>query len=464
MDSGEKIRLEDGRILSCVEAVRSLPGKRQVFLGDLDGVPVFAKLYLDPGRRKKHWQRELDGINVFQQRGILTAELLYAGEAGENGNPLILLARLPEPVSLKSAWEGADSAEKLQLLRDMVAVLAGHHNAGAYQSDLHLDNFVISEGSIYSLDGAGVGAVDGALDVNAGLDNLALFLAQLFPQWEEFIPELYELYLKKRGQKQGPGEGYLLRGVEKSRERRWDKFRGKLFRDCTAIRYRESPQRLEITTRVDTSPELDRLLANPDASFPGRDKAFKNGNTCTVWATKVNNLSVVIKRYKAKSIFKGLLQKIVRGRALSSWENAHLLGFYGFHTPRPVAVLKLKDGPWKTLSYFISEEIDGICLYYWLLDEARSIDELTMMAGKVADVFKRLYSHRITHGDMKEVNLFVVDNEMVLIDLDSMIKHRSELRFRRAWRKDLRRFMQNWKKHPDLLALFQEEFKAQGLR
>ena len=98
-----RVTLEDGRILSCIETVRSLPHKRQVFLGDLDGRPVFAKLYLDPGRRQRHWQRELDGINAFQQRGILTAELLYAGAVGEERFPLIVLARLPEPVTLKAA-------------------------------------------------------------------------------------------------------------------------------------------------------------------------------------------------------------------------------------------------------------------------------------------------------------------------------------------------------------------------
>jgi tRNA A-37 threonylcarbamoyl transferase component Bud32 len=461
MDSGEQFRLEDGRILTCIETVRMLPGKRQVFLGDIDGVPVFAKLYLDSGRRQKHWQRELDGINVFLQRGILTAQLLYAGEAGENGNPLILLARLPEPVSLKFAWEGADSTEQLQLLRDMVAVLAGHHNAGVCQSDLHLDNFVISEGQIYSLDGAGVGAIDGALDINAGLDNLALFLAQLLPQWMDFVPELYALYLKKREMEDGPGDQYLLRQTKQLREWRWDKFRSKLFRDCTAIRYRETAQRLEIVARNYVGAELDPLLNDPDTSFPGRENALKNGTTCTVWAAQAGSLPVVIKRYNSRGWFKGLLQKIVPGRALVSWESAHLLNFYGILTPRPIAMLQIKGN--NSTSYFIAEKIEGICLYYWLLDDSRSEADLEMMAKKVVGVFVQLYSHCITHGDLKIANWFVADGEVALIDLDSMKKRRDSLRFRWIWRSDIRRFMRNWKDLPKLHDLFSGEFEKQGL-
>ncbi len=463
MDSGEQVRLEDGRILSCIETVRSLPQKRQVFLGDLDGRPVFAKLYLDPGRRQKHWQRELNGINAFQQRGTLTAELLYAGTVGDEKYPLIVLARLPEPISLRVAWDGADSAACKRLLEDMVAVLARHHMAGVCQADLHLDNFVISEGQIYSLDGAGVSVVEGELGLKTGLDNLALFLAQLSPRWVVSAPELYDLYLTQRGLGQGPGVTYLLRQIKQAREWRWNRFRGKLFRDCTAIRYSESSHRVEIVTRSDIGPELEHLLADPDASFPGREKALKNGITCTVWATQVGDLSVVVKRYNARDGVKGVLQKLVRGRAMASWENAHLLGFYGVSTPRPVAALKMKSVAGSTASYFLTEEIDGICLYYWLLDEARSEADLKLMANKVVKVFAQLRTHWITHGDLKVANWFVVDGEVVLIDLDSMKKHRNSLLFHRFWKSDVRRFMQNWKDLPELCALFSDEFEAQGL-
>jgi tRNA A-37 threonylcarbamoyl transferase component Bud32 len=208
---------------------------------------------------------------------------------------------------------------------------------------------------------------------------------------------------------------------------------------------------------------MDALLSDPDASFPGREKALKNGATCTVWATQVGALPLVIKRYNSQGWFKGLIQKVVRGRAMESWENSHLLGFYGVATPRPLAVLKQSIGWWKTSSYFLTEEMDGICIYYWLLDEARTDAEKKDMVKKVAELLVQLRAHKISHGDMKVANWFVVDNEVVLIDLDTMKKYRSSLLFRRAWRGDLKRFMKNWRPLPDLFFLFRDEFRAQGL-
>ncbi|MCP3672125.1 MAG: phosphotransferase [Gammaproteobacteria bacterium] len=463
MDSGEQVRLEDGRILSCIETVRSLPQKRQVFLGDLDGRPVFAKLYLDPGRRQKHWQRELNGINAFQQHDIPTAELLYAGTVGDEKYPLIVLARLMEPVSLKVAWDKADSAACKRLLEDMVAVLARHHMAGVRQADLHLDNFVISEGQIYSLDGAGVSVVEEELGLNDGLDNLALFLAQLSPRLMVSAPELYDLYLTQRGADQGPGSDYLLWQIKQSREWRWKKFQGKLFRECTAMRYRKSLSRLEVVSRCDVSPEMDVLLTDPSSSFSDRDKTHKNGASSTVWTILVGKLPVVVKRYNSRGIFKEILQRFVPGRALVSWVNANMLMFFDVSTARPMAVLKIKRSFWKTESYFLTEETKNETLYRWLLDEARTQEEKKIMTKKVVSVFCQLFSHQITHGDMKEANWLVFHNEPVLIDLDSMKRHRSKILFKRARRGDLRRFMKNWKDLPELFVLFEDEFKAQGL-
>jgi tRNA A-37 threonylcarbamoyl transferase component Bud32 len=299
--------------------------------------------------------------------------------------------------------------------------------------------------------------------VQSGLDNLALFMAQLEPRWAASAPELYSHYLAQRGEQGGPGSDYLQQQIEQLREWRWGRFRGKLFRDCTSFRHRTTSDRLEIVSREHAGPEMDALLSDPDASFPGKEEALKNGATCTVWATQVGSLPVVIKRYNSQGRFKGLIQKFVRGRAMESWENSHLLGFYGVSTPRPLAVLKKNIGWWETSSYFLTEEMDGICIYYWLLDEARTDAEKKGMVKKVAELLVQLRAHKISHGDMKVANWFVVDNEVVLIDLDTMKKYRSSLLFRRAWRGDLKRFMKNWRPLPDLFFLFRDEFRAQGL-
>lgn len=94
MVSEEQYRLEDGRSLCCMQTVRLLPGRRRACLAELDGQPVFAKIFLDRKRGKVHYQRELAGIRAFEQGGILTAKLLYAGELAETCWPVIVLARI----------------------------------------------------------------------------------------------------------------------------------------------------------------------------------------------------------------------------------------------------------------------------------------------------------------------------------------------------------------------------------
>ena len=481
--SGDTFRLEDGSTLSCIATVRSLPHKRQVFLGELDGREVFAKLYLDPGKRQRHWQRELDGIAAFQQRGILTAELLYSGTVGDEKLPLIVLARLPEPVSLRAVWDGAGHAARERLLQDMVELLAAHHQAGLCQTDLHLDNFVISEGQIYSLDGAGVTMTEGGLSLKAGLNNLALFLAQLAPKWAASAHELYTHYLAQREIEQGPGSGYLSQQIKQAREWRWNKFKGKLFRECTAFRYKESSRRMEVVARRYAGQELDALLADPDASFPGKDKALKNGVTCTVWLAQAGDLTVVVKRYNSRGVVKEIMQKFLRGRALVSWENAHLLGFCGISTPSPVAVLMRKQGVFQSQSYFITEAVvefespkwfqDGVIsqketaaafrVSRWFVDDAVPVVEKKAMAGKIADMLRQVEGLHISHGDMKAANILVVGGEPVLIDLDSMRRHTSGMLFRRAWRKDMRRFMSNWDDEPKVQAMFRDVLRAKGV-
>ena len=61
---------------------------------------------------------------------------------------------------------------------------------------------------------------------------------------------------------------------------------------------------------------------------------------------------------------------------------------------------------------------------------------------------------------MKASNIKVVDNQPVLIDLDSMIQHRFDKLALNSHARDLRRFMQNWQDSPALYNAFVKAFKV----
>jgi tRNA A-37 threonylcarbamoyl transferase component Bud32 len=455
-------QLADGRTLECRETVRLLPGKRQVCVGSLDGRPVFVKLYLDPRRGRRHWQRELAGLTAFREGGILSAELLYAGEVAGKGWPVIVLAKIPEPLSLKAAWAQADEEQRERLLQRMTLLLARQHQAGILQTDLHLDNFVLSGDEFYSLDGAGVVAISRPIGPDSSLENLALLLAQLLPEWDAWAPTLYERYMAERGWRRGPGGEDLRRRVRRQRKVRWREYRDKLFRECTDfVCRRDGSNRLMIAARQDLTPELEALLADPDASFPGREQALKNGNTCTVWAAQAGGVRLVIKRYNVKHLWHGVKLSVRRGRAFISWENAHRLRFHGIATPRPIALLRRKQGALRPVVYFLMERVAGIGAQEWFTDPGVTWDEKRQMADRIARLFGQLKEQRISHGDMKASNILLVAGEPMLIDLDAMHQHRMASAFNKAWSRDMHRFMRNWEGHPELEALFREAFKDQ---
>ena len=74
--------------------------------------------------------------------------------------------------------------------------------------------------------------------------------------------------------------------------------------------------------------------------------------------------------------------------------------------------------------------------------------------------FYRLHLLKISHGDMKATNLKIVDNQPVLLDLDSMKHHRFGLIAKHRHARDLHRFMRNWQADESLANAFKKVFKV----
>ena len=63
---------------------------------------------------------------------------------------------------------------------------------------------------------------------------------------------------------------------------------------------------------------------------------------------------------------------------------------------------------------------------------------------------------KVTHGDMKATNLMWVNERLFFIDLDGAKKHVSQQSWQHAHKKDVKRFLKNWRDQPDLLSLFDD--------
>lgn len=462
MSNESKYRLDNGKELTCVQVMRSLPGKRLVFAGEYKGSKVVAKLYLDPQKAEKHWRRELNGLDVFSKCEIATADLLYAGKTEPDGHPVIVLAQLVGLKSVKQEWETAADQAKEQLLRRMVMLLARHHQTGLCQTDMHLDNFMLSDDEIFSLDGAGVKFYQGGVGLEASLDNLALYIAQHTPEWESRVADIYSQYAIERDWQHGPDCELLLRKVRDARELRWKEFRNKLFRSCTAFAYTNDSDGYQVVSNKYQTGEMFELLQNPDASFPGREHALKNGNTCTVWPAAVGGLDLVIKRYNVKNFWHGLKLKLLSGRGERSWVNGHRLLFYGVPTPAPVALLERRSGLFPTV-YLLAVRAQAVSAGEWFQDQSLTMEDKIGMVDQIAKILHIMQQQRLVHGDLKATNILIADGKPMIIDLDAMRRLNSGFRFRSAWARDMGRFLQNWEEDEELLGLFINALKSRGI-
>jgi tRNA A-37 threonylcarbamoyl transferase component Bud32 len=454
----------EAALLSCHEVVRAIPGRRLVCSGEWHGKDVFIKLYFDGD---KYWRAESRGLQALGDNGIKAPTVLYTGTADDGALHVIVLETIQPAVTLEAALSTvADAAARIALLQQAVDCIACHHRAGLEQRDIHLNNFLLSGEHLYTLDGGGIHAagVD-ELPVRQSRDNLALFFAELYPDDDALIEAVLPVYLQRRSWSREvlPG-AQLQEHVQHFRRRRLRRFLKKVFRDCSAFKCERSWQTFRVYDRSMASTEMVEFLADPDASLQRADAQYlKQGNTCTLWTTRVGGRQLVVKRYNIKGLRHRLGRAFRMTRAAVSWMNAHRLGMYGILTAPPVALIEERFGPLRGRAWYISEFVAGeaassLC-GQTVLDKAG----LLRAGQQVTDLLAQLALSSLSHGDMKATNFILSRQGVVVIDLDAMQKHVAPESFRRAQRRDLLRFMRNWEDCPGIKAMFTEMMRNKNL-
>ena len=205
------------------------------------------------------------------------------------------------------------------------------------------------------------------------------------------------------------------------------------------------------------TPEMKSFLENPDIAFEiPDDLLLKNGNSATLVRYKVDSTDLVIKRYNMKTIIHAARRAFKKSRADHSWHYAHILQNKGINTPYPIAIKEKRWGPFRNKAYFICEYIEGPTALNYFQDLKISYDDKSAMAKQIIEMMGILRSSMLSHGDMKATNIIINGDKPFLLDLDSMIARTYKTRFIRAWNKDIRRFMQNWKDLPEIDQLFKQ--------
>lgn len=420
-----ELALPDGGWLTFTSVLRLLPGRRLAGLAVWRGQTVFAKLFFGK-EAARHGERERAGLSAMQAAGLPTPAVRFAAPVADGGY-LVLSDYLDGAVALD---DRPLTPSELQLLLPALVLLGRMHAAGLIHRDLHPGNFLRHGDRLLLIDGDGV---HGGAAAAERQDNLALFLAQLKPDWDPLHGELLAAY----GQ---PVEAArLAQAVATSRQRRLRHFLAKTVRDCSQFAVQRDFRRFTAVLR-DEQALLQAVLADPDAAMAA-GRLLKDGGTCTVAAIEVAGRTLVVKRYNLKNWRHALSRAWRPSRAWHSWQAAHRLDFYGIATPRPLALIEERLGPLRGRAFLITEHCPGDNLLSCLdpVDEPAPIQQRAL-----SRLFVTLHALRITHGDLKATNLLWHDGQVVLIDLDALLEHRGESGFHRAWQRDRARLLRNW--------------------
>ena len=465
-NSGQKIDLPfclsiDGtdELVTCEKLLNIISGKRAVFSGKWKNQKVVAKLFFQPLKIKRHIRREASGINALLKAGILTPKLLFSGEAKDKKVAVLLFKYIYPSKELGEVWNTTENVEvKRNLICKLMGILAKMHQAGIKHLDLHLNNFLINNDEIYTIDGTSIrwNKKCRSLNVKDRINNLALLFAQFTLPDYLIVYDLYSEYVKASKLKDNKDIFDKLQ-LQIKRWRRWRiKNYVKLnLREYSELICRQSFSRFMLCKRDYDTPAMTDFLDNPDKIINSPKSLFlKKGNSSTVIRIKIDEHDLVVKRYNIKNIRHRLRRFLRPSRATHSWKSAHLLLILGIATPMPVAMLERRFGYFRSKAYFVYEYIDGPNAIDFFNDD--KLQQKLDVAKRILEIFKNLAVANISHQDMKGTNIIIHQNQPVLVDLDAMCMHISRRRFEHAHRRDINIFFENWKTIPEVDAMFKD--------
>lgn len=438
----------EGAMTICAErALRLLPGKRVTVRGviqggELDGRGVALKLFLRRQRGERHRQRELAGHQRLRSAGVACPELLASGISPCGELVGVVYQWVDHALPLGQCWQQFDPAQKRMWLQRVVAEVLRLHRHGAWQQDIHLDNFLVAGERLITLDLATVAATRGVqpLPMRRSLANLGQLAAQLEVADQPLLmAAVREAFSHKGTESPARLETRLWRATRYAWRKRLRDYLEKSMRDCSLTHVERGFDYLWCCRRERWGDDARRFAVDPE-SFMAEGELLKAGNTATVVRTVLDGRPVIIKRYNIKNWRHAVSRAIRPSRASHSWRYAHLLELVGLPATGPVALLERRWGPLRRRAYFICDAIDAPDLLG--IGEQRGLTPSECSA--LSSVLELMLACQLSHGDFKANNLLVGGDRIWLIDLDAMHRHRSPRSFQRAFRRDLARLRRNW--------------------
>lgn len=429
------------RVLIFKKLLRQIPHKRRVYFALLDNQKVIAKIYETKFFAKSHLLNERSKLERLHNAGLSSPRLLFYGQCDTGGWTIVTEYIRDCATALELYYKAESPKAKVNILRPLFVELARLNEAGIFQKDLHLGNFLISGDKVFSLDTTTMKFEHCPLDKIQSLRQLAI-LSWYVPGEirAEALPGLLNLYAGTRGWKFTADdrltiENYMKKHIQREIKRQLKKT------------LRSSGRQVQIKSNGLTAVFDKTFYENLDAPslLSNLDGLMETGQILKFRPTSFlsyinfNDNDIVIKRYNHKGLWHSIRQSFRTSRAKRSWLHGHRLAMLGVNTPKPLAYIEKCIGPLLWKSYVLTGHIRGQNLADALYDPNIPEQKKQDLNRQIRELMITLHNNRITHGDFKLTNFVVTQDRVYITDLDAMKVHLCGPLFRKRCLKDISR-------------------------
>ncbi|MDI6449058.1 lipopolysaccharide kinase InaA family protein [Anaerobaca lacustris] len=440
-------------------ALRTVPGKREVFDASWNGRHVVAKVFCHAVKARLHQWRERRGLRRLAERNIQAPVLLFSGRT-DDGRWAVVTEWIQGGRTGHELWTQAETAEqKLAVLRAVTAELGRQHAKGVVQADVHLNNFMLAGDTVYALDVAQMRFQRRPLGRRISMKYLAHLLAYVPSKNAAGLDMLAGVYAAERhwqwDSRDSAGLRRLIPRIRRGGIKRQLK---KCLRTSSAhVRIATKGYRGVLDRQCFEEGSAGVLVQSLDERMQA-GQILKNGNTCFVSRIVWNGQDVVVKRYNHKGFWHSLRHTLKGSRARRSWLNATRLRLLRIPTAGPIGYIDEWRGLLLWQSYFVMHFVPGTPVSSVFQSEQASSAQKHQVHEQVVSLLQRMADHGISHGDMKHPNILFNGDQIVLMDLDAMRVGGTGHLWRHRYQRDVDRYLR------DLSGLSITSIPSQGAR
>ncbi len=430
------------------DPLRILAERREVWLAYCEeyDAHLVAKRFLPGSKQMREFNREVSGLKELSQRGIPGPGFIFTAEDDASG--LWVAAKYIENgqslFQLFFADDNTHSQSASKAINEFAKTLVLHWKSGVHQTDVHFKNFYWDGSTVYTLDVGSIRFKSSALSQRL-IRKISYKLGMRF---SGAARKMFFESLASHAAAHGVDFSYpslpqqdkeSAKALIREAHRLWKKS----FRSSSRVLSRRSSDSALLASRSMDSELVEMLYQDPD-SFMSQGLRLKNGNTCTVQKIEWKGQSFVLKRYNQKSLSYRLRHLLHLSRARRSWGIGQAIGVLGINVPQPLVLVEQKKNGMTLKSWLLMEFIDASSIDQRLKENQEMLHSDDSALKEISALFQKMHRYRIVHGDLKANNLLVNNEQIYLIDCDSLRFDVPKWRFKREAENDLKRFLENW--------------------